>query len=557
MPEIKAAEQPLMDIFDDKFIFQIPPYQRPYAWTTDETGDLLDDLVYAVRGVDKLEEIPPYFLGSIVLIKDGESPTADVIDGQQRLTTLTILLCVLRELSDGKIRDELDEYVWQEGKITKGTNDVFRVTLRERDKEFFRNNVQRPGGIGPFLEEDGARLRDSQQRMFENTKYLWTKLSERNSNFLNRLAMFIIQRCYIVVVSTSDQSSAYRIFAVMNNRGLDLSPTDILKAEIIGDMGRGDRQVYTDKWEDLEEELGRDNFRDLFAHIRMVYMKDKARGTLNDEFREGVLAKLVEENFIDDVLEPYADAYSCVYRAEFDGVEHQTINLYLEYLTRLDNSDWIPPAIAYFRKNKEKEGTLLQFFRDLERLAYGMFICRANVTERISRYARVLHSIEEQDDLFRENSPLQLSEDETHKILKALDGEIYQLTRVPKPLLLRLDGLFAGTEATYRHSIVSVEHVLPQTPKQPSEWVEWFPCSEDRAYWTHRIANLVLLSRRKNSRAGNLEFEDKKRRYFQGKGVTPFALTSQVLNEENWTPEVLERRQKELIGELEKEWRLS
>lgn len=557
MPEIKATEKPIMDVFDDKFIFQIPPYQRPYAWTTDETGDLLDDLIYAVRGLEKLEEIPPYFLGSIVLIKDGASPTADVIDGQQRLTTLTILLCVLRELSNGKIRDELDEYVWQEGKITRGTSDVFRVTLRERDKEFFRNYVQRPDGIRSLLKKDGAKLKDSQQRMFENTNYLWLKLSERNSNFLNRLAMFIIQRCFLVVVSTSDQSSAYRIFAVMNNRGMDLSPTDILKAEIIGDMVKGHRQEYTDKWEDLEEELGRDNFRELFAHIRMIFMKNKARGALNDEFREGVLAKLVEENFIDDVLEPYAEAYSCVYMANYDGFEHKTINLCLKHLARLDNSDWIPPAIAYIRQNKEKDNALLQFVRDLERLAYGMFINRANVTERINRYARVLHAIEEQDDLFRENSSLQLTRDEILRILKALDGDIYLLTRVAKPLLLRLDGLLAGAGATYEHSIVSVEHVLLQRPNQPSEWLKWFPSENDRECWTHRIANLVLLSRRKNSRAGNLEFDKKKTTYFRGKGVTPFALTSQVLNEKKWTPRVLERRQKELISILKNEWRLT
>ncbi|MYF74056.1 MAG: DUF262 domain-containing protein [Gemmatimonadetes bacterium] len=94
---IEATELQLLDVFSDKYIFNIPPYQRPYAWTTEQTGELLDDLLYAMGRIEQMNEAPPYFLGSIVIIKkEKENPLAEVIDGQQRLTTLTILLCVLR-----------------------------------------------------------------------------------------------------------------------------------------------------------------------------------------------------------------------------------------------------------------------------------------------------------------------------------------------------------------------------------------------------------------------------------------------------------------------------
>ena len=81
-----------------------------------------------------------------------------------------------------------------------------------------------------------------------------------------------------------------------------------------------------------------------------------------------------------------------------------------------------------------------------------------------------------------------------------------------------------------------------------------FPDEDERLQWTDRLANLVLLSRNKNSRAQNYSFERKKREYFQRDGVTTFALTVQVVNETEWTRQVLERRQKNLIDLLKKEW---
>ncbi len=556
--DIKATELRLVDIFSDSYLFEIPPYQRPYAWTTEEVNDLFDDLLYAMKAPGNVDDLPPYFLGSIVIIQDSRSSsTASIVDGQQRITTLTILFCVLRELcSDSQDQNTLDKYIREDSDRFAGIEGEFRLTVRSRDKDFFKSNIQERGVLESFLKSSPTELRDSRKRMFENSEYLWNKVSELGQQRRDKLVSFLLQRCYLVVVSTTDMSSAYRIFSVMNDRGLDLSPTDILKSEIIGAMDK-DKDSYTQKWEDIEEDLGRDSFRELFAHIRMIYMKDKARGTLNDEFRAGVLDKLYDEVFIDDVLEPFTDAYNAVARTAYEGPKSEKINLYLNHLGRLDNSDWIPPAMAFYDRNKGDGGLLLQFVRHLERLAYGMFIIRANVTERINRYARLLSAIEQGDELFFDDAPLQLTSDERSKVVSNLNGDIYLSKRVRMPLLLRLDGLLAAAGATYDHSIVTVEHVLPQNPQSESEWCSWFSDSAERDYWTHRIANLVLLSRRKNSRAGNYDFERKKQVYFQRNGITPFVLTSQVIDEGEWTPDVLERRQKQLINVLRSEWSLA
>ena len=191
-------------------------------------------------------------------------------------------------------------------------------------------------------------------------------------------------------------------------------------------------------------------------------------------------------------------------------------------------------------------------------MAYGLFIRRANINERINRYAEVLRAIEQRDSVTQDDGPLQLRVNEKEDILRILDGPIYTLPRVPSPLLLRLNGLVTDpdTNVTIQAPTISIEHVLPQHPSENSQWLTWFPDDIERNQWTHRLANLVLLSFRKNTRASNWEFDRKKTEYFRRGGVTPFALTMQVINETEWTPSVLERRQRELVDRLKQEWRL-
>ena len=551
---ITAKEQNLVRVFSDEYFFEIPLYQRPYAWTTEQVGELLEDIADAMER----DSEAPYFLGSVVLIKSDGQSLSEVVDGQQRLTTLTMLLSVLRELSSGKLADDLDQFIREIGNELKGTEDRFRLRLRERDRGFFEYHVQNRGRLVDFLEADPVTFSDSQKRILENAKQLYGKLTKLSEEQVRNLANYISKRCFLVVVSASDGESAYRIFSVMNDRGLPLSPTDILKALVIGKVPDESESKYTDQWEEIEVELGRDDFRDLFAHIRTIYRKDKLRGSLQKEFQDHVLGSLTPRKaiaFVDDVLEPYSEVYEIVSRADYQSTEHaEKVNSHLRHLKRLDNFDWIPPAMAYFRLGEGQRDDLIKFTRDLERLAYGLFILRANLNERINRYAQVIRSIEQGDDLYMENSPLQLEIGERTAISERLAGDIYTQPRVPMPLLLRLDSLLADEGVNHQHPVISIEHVLPQSPK--GEWLEWFPNGDLRSQWTHKLANLVLLSRRKNSQASNYEFNKKKSEYFQKNGTTTFALTTQVVNELEWTPEVLKRRQKALVGALKNEWRL-
>ncbi len=148
----------------------------------------------------------------------------------------------------------------------------------------------------------------------------------------------------------------------MNDRGLDLSPTDILKADIIGAMPEDIRQKYTDQWEEIEEETGRDGFRDLFAHIRMIYAKDKLRSNLPEAFRKTVLSKDNGREFVDNVLSPYSEVFGIVTQAAYESIaDAESVNSYLRHLGRLDNFDWLPPVISFFKKHRNDHQSLAIF----------------------------------------------------------------------------------------------------------------------------------------------------------------------------------------------------
>ena len=549
METIKAAEKALKDVFCDHYVFRIPPYQRPYSWTTEQAGELLDDLIWAA-GDDAAAARPPYFLGSIVVIKDPNHPEADVVDGQQRLTTLTILMSVLRELAASETeRANIDVFLRQKGNALLGNKDIPRLTVRQRDSEFFRKCIQE-GEAGSVLEAPDT---DARKLMIGNRDFYRDKLAQMTPEDRNQLLPFAIQRCYLVVVEASDRASAYRIFSVMNDRGLDLTATDILKSEIIGTIAGEEKQdAYNEKWEALEDGLGRKAFGDLFAHIRMIHRKQKVRGTLEQEFRDYVNPMQRPREFIDDELRPSAEVFERI--LEPDPGRPIRYRL-LKGLHQLDNQDWQPPAIKFMVDNHANDADIDQFLKKLDRLAYFLFITRADVNQRLLRYGALLNTIET-GTVFASDSTLELSNQEKLDLRNVLDGDVYLNQRTRRPILLRLDGMLSDGTAHYDHSLVTIEHVLPQTPPEGSEWIANFPTQELRNSWVHRIANLVLLSKYKNPAASNYDFGYKKEKYFTQDGDSSFVLTGQVRQEPVWTPEVLDRRQRKLLERIAEVWGL-
>lgn len=551
---IHAHESPVRKVFGDDFRFRIPHYQRPYAWEREHVTALVTDLI------DAQDALPDYFLGSLVLVS-GDDGFHDVIDGQQRLTTLTLLFAVLAHLLPADKAQHLHPFLRQEANPIQGLSTTYRLTIREQEREFFEKYVQSPAGVTDLLALDTTPLREVERRICDNAKAIHGALQALTAQDLYGLAAYVSQHTFLVVVLAEHIETAYRIFTVMNDRGLELAASDIIKAHVIGAIAEDLRGKYTEEWETHEELLGRDAFSDLFSHIRMITLRRKATSSILKELQDSVLPNYLPdqpEPFIDDLVVPYGQLLHEVYRAAWTGGHATEINRYLRWLNQLDNFDWVPPVLRWMHRLRNNPDEVLQFMRRLDRLASSLFVRRVYVQPRINRYGKLLEEIEAGADVFSSDSPLELDEDEKTRTREVLTGRIYGMSGgAARYILTRLDARLTDAAATWDHDIITVEHVLPQRPPDDSEWTAWFT-EDERLYWTHRLANLVVLNRRRNSGASNYDFAKKKQQYFAVDGQSsPFTITNQVLAIPAWTPELLEQRQKTLVDALVDLWDLA
>lgn len=558
--KITGKEYPLLKIFSSDFEYHIPPYQRPYAWTTEETGTLFDDLYEFYR----TETADNYFLGTIVLIKEEDKSHADIIDGQQRLTTLTILFSVLASKLTGDAREACDALLQEKGNILAGISAKPRLHLRQRDQEFFNQYIQEVK-IESLLRLDKATLMtEAQQRIQENCKELKERLDtyfEENQGELIKFSTFLLNRCFLVAVSTDSETSAFRVFSVMNSRGLDLLPIDIIKSEVIGEISETKQQIYTEKWENLENETGRDGFNEVFTHTRTIFAKERPKKGLLEEFREYVVRGTKPEELIDQVLTPYAEAYVILKNSEYMASSRaDEVNNYLYWLNKIDNYDWMPPAIKFFAEHLHDSEYILWFVKKLERLASFLHVTAQDVNHRMDRYKWIIAEMDSSPKHNMQNplTSIELTVNEKLSFYEALNGDIYTMTsRRRNYIVQRLDSFVSDGGAKYDVKIFTIEHVLPQNPERNSEWDVLWPDREEQKYWLNRIANLVPLTRQHNSAAQNYDFATKKRSYFQNKGgITSYTLTTQVVNEDSWTPEIVADRQRKLMELFSEKWDL-
>jgi hypothetical protein len=199
---------------------------------------------------------------------------------------------------------------------------------------------------------------------------------------------------------------------------------------------------------------------------------------------------------------------------------------------------------------------LLHISLELERVAYFLFVTRSDVNVRIARFAAVMDEFEPRPANVSLSQGILLSPQERIEFTAMLSGPLYRISRICRPVLQRLDEALSSGGAFY-DNLISIEHVLPQTVDEASTWAALVPELTERTYWTHRLANLVFLTKRINSKASNWHFDRKKKEYFASKdGSSPFPLTQGVLQAHQWTVGHLETRQEQLMAKLRIVWDL-
>ena len=373
---------------------------------------------------------------------------------------------------------------------------------------------------------------------------------------LEEFTGFIFNKAIFIYVSTDNTEDAFRMFTILNDRGIPLTSADILKSQNIGVLTT-EKEIhkYAKTWEEIEGKHG-ENFDRFLQFVRTILVKEKARANLLEEFNEKIynvkLPGKVKLEMGKDTFE-LIDKYNSIYE---DIIELQDTSLSNEYKNLITvmkigfrSEDWIPPLMYYCYKFGTDR--IDEFLRKLEYKFTGNWVCGVTPTLRLDAMNNILKAIDNTDrdnidKLINNENLFEVDEDEFRK---NIEGNIYK-KQYARYLLLKLEYLMSdNTVHLSGYNYITVEHVLPQNPSDDSQWKKDFT-DEEREYWTNKLANLVLISKRKNSALGNLDFEEKKKVYLS-KRIDAFN-GNKVFIEQNleWTPKVLEKRQQELVDLL-------
>ncbi|MCY9658484.1 DUF262 domain-containing HNH endonuclease family protein [Paenibacillus chondroitinus] len=562
--KIEAKEILLKDLFSAKFLFQIPGYQRPFSWEKDNFDQLFEDIKDAMEYADLHRIEDNYFLGSIILQVKEEKPDGagiyDVVDGQQRLTTLTILLAVLRDLVQvSEAKKFLQEKIYQMANVYENIPEKVRLLVREKDRDFFKKHILTIQGTESVTFLDNRLISESQINMVEAISTFSQKFfinDQLHNELLDRMIKFIFNNCVLVYVKTGSFTSAYRLFSILNDRGMPLSTADLLKSSNLGEVADNTaKERYQKKWEDVEEELGRDKFDELIGHIRTILVKDKAKKSIIAEYEEIIFKKnsrLRGKQFI-EMIEEIADIYKeHLMNAHVRTRNPKLYNLMSIMRDYIPNSDWIPVYISFARKFTD-ENDIYTFLVKLEKLVATNWLLEITPTARIVEMNRLLQIIEIENDVTKilDDDLFDITQYEGD-VVAAIDSPNFYKKKYCKYVLLRLDMLLSENHNIMKAytGVITVEHVLPQNPS--SEWSADFN-DETRKFWTHRLGNLVLLSRMKNSSANNRSF-DKKVKTYLSKGMTDFTITKELSKYNDWNPSTLEERHFALTKVLADFW---
>lgn len=547
--KIDANKEVLQKIFSQDFWFVIPEYQRSYVWQKDNVTELLDDLFFAYENKPDNE----YFLGSLVLKRtdNQEFSEYEVLDGQQRLTTFFMIIAVMRDLLEDKdYKDTLQEMIYQKENKLKKIPSRQRITYQIRDKVegFIKEFIIADNGTlnEKALKEEVERDNISISNMANAVLTIREELNQKSD--LEGFAGFLLNNTLFIYVSTDNTEDAFRLFTILNDRGIPLTSADILKSLNIGKI-KDEKELknYARTWEELEGKYG-ENFDRFLAFIRTILVKEKARANLLEEFETNIYKKnkleMGKETI--ELLMTYDEIYDEIIELQNLNLSNEYKNLITIMKIGLPSEDWIPPLLHYYKKFKMER--LIDFIRKLEYKFSGDWICQQSPTFRIEAMNRILSAIEKTESTNLDNL---LNDENLFGIDKAfytqiIGGEVYK-RRFARYLLLKLEYLMGdNTVHLSGYKNISVEHILPQNPKDDSKWVEDFTENE-RNYWTHRIANLVLISMKKNSKLSNLDFEEKKERYLKQR-IDAFH-GNKIFIEQNsvWIPDILEKRQEEVM----------
>lgn len=549
--------------------FVIPEYQRPYSWSDDEIITLFEDLWEFSIERTHSDGAKNYFLGCVVSYE--ENGERQIIDGQQRITSLFLLLRAvfsMLEKEDNKT-DEVNNFIqkikpalWKENEMT-GKEDRSKILLRSEVVTDSGNLILRN-----ILESGKAdkNAKDNYSKNYNKFKELYIQKSQSSPNQIYHFVLALLNYSILLPITADDQETALTIFNTLNNRGLPLSDADIFKSYIYKKLDDTGKKAFINKWKKLETDAEKVNesIQSLF-YYNMFYMR--AREKDDKSTTPGVRKYYLDKNknrltpeVIDDLAVNLQLWKVINGREAVDGEEwsqNMDIRKILDSLSSYTNEFWKYPVSIFFMEHKDKanfEEIFLKFLRKLYVMlltrylevptinAVKVDILKLNVQIINNSHPEFYAGFEEKklEDEYAVNA----EKARTDKLIIAPHKNMVRM-------LLKVLAYQENTQTDLLPGYWEIEHIFPQT------WdSKYYTLNEEEANEKlEHLGNKLPLEKKLNISANNNYFAKKKDRYKDSKIAIIKKLGDSTLDEWNLTNIVTnDTKVCEIIKDLLKAW---
>lgn len=541
----------LSDLFAAAEQYYLPWLQRAYAWQEEHATRLLTDMMLAFRS-----ERQRYFLGYISIARQPADGFAAVIDGQQRLITLTMLFALLRDrISDPELRAEIDRCIWRPGPSDRRP----LLVLQEHVQGFFERIVQEPGATElPSRRQANGTVAECEQNISNNLIALATHLDDigLTSDDLAEFAVFAMTRCAVVVQVVADEDEAWQILATEEETGLGFHSSERSKVTLISAMPREQQEDAGQIWSDWQNRLGSERMSRLLSHLRVLAIGEHWRGRSNSPVETDLL-RLYQLNgdglaFIETVLRPNATSMAQIGERDFKRLAHaDQLTVAVNRLEWVPFDTWMPAALAWAGAHGLESPQTPAFFHDLERLAWLMLIGGVDPVKRDRQFAKLATDVR-QFATPTEMPELHIPDQLRLAALANLRSRTFYRKRYSALVLRRLCESLGNDPGLPDGNRVTCEHVLPLNPKDGSRWHDDFGPAGGPKQFCDRLGNIVLLSFDDNQKAATSEWVVK-RHLLEHSG---FALSRDAAQWPEWTPNTVLTRTDALVSILFSAWQL-
>lgn len=551
---MKTEEKSVMEYLS-KGNFIIPMYQRPYTWGEDECAQLWQDIVEFFSDSDKQQD-DKYFLGSIVTyIENGKQ---NIIDGQQRTTTLMLLLKALhikafKDKSDKtkKLVESIESCLWEtDDKSGEANYKAIRLQSEVATDEDIAvlNTILQNEYVAPSdPKELEAKIKQAKTPYEKNYLYFLlesTKFAASLPNQWADLCITLLKSCIVLPIECTSQDNALRIFNTLNNRGKPLSDADIFKGIIYG--SKKDKQSKNDfakNWKQLESDNNGDMnfiFRN-YMHIVRARENDKTNEIGLRQFfanrHKDILTNdsdkvMTEINLLSNFWCGEYDEKLSQKSLQFYEVLHHFPNDYWQYLDSAYYMYCSDRGLDYFDKHDEFLAKVIAHF-------LVKFINKPSVAEIKPIVFNAYTALYEAGKLDFQTNTKEILQDEA-----AFKTQFFKADRlIPSLLRLNLYLQYPNQELDIK---AEIEHIFPKTTYWRPSYTGW---DKDEAKpFIESIGNKMLLEPQLNIRASNRHFDGKKDKYAKSKFLEAQKLAK--LPQNDWLKEDIEKRNEEIYTRL-------